>query len=143
MITEAMRQLIESTPLVYVASADSEGHPHVAAGNHLTVSNGSLLVFENWFCPMTLHNITRNSHVAVVVPTPGSESGYQLIGRVVKPHDDTPLKGHNTERITPEPAPALTRFTVRIEKIMEFSTGIHFDIPIPPESPLEPGERSE
>jgi len=136
MISQAMRQFIESTPLVYVASADEEGNPHVAAGNHLTVSNGSLLVFENWFCPVTLHNITRNTHVAVVVATPGWESGYQLIGRVVKPHDDTILKGYSAELVPPETAPALTRFMVRVEKIMDFSTGIHFDIPISPESVL-------
>ncbi|KAB0663880.1 pyridoxamine 5'-phosphate oxidase family protein [Oryzomonas japonica] len=131
MISEALRQFIESTPVVYVASADAKGHPHVAAGNHLTVSGGSLLVFENWFCPVTLHNITRNTHVAVVVAAPGSKTGYQLIGRVVKPHDDM-VEG---ERAVPRPldvTPALTRFMVRIEKIMEFSTGIHFDIPINP-----------
>lgn len=143
MITEAMRQLIESTPLVYVASADSEGHPHVAAGNHLTVSDGSFLVFENWFCPMTLHNITRNSHVAVVVARPGWESGYQLIGRVVKPHEDTVLEGYGAVPIPQETAPALTRFMVRVEMIMEFSTGVHFDIPILSESPLKPAGRSK
>jgi len=138
MISEAMRQFIESTPLVYVASADAEGYPHVAAGNHLTVRNGSLLVFENLFCPVTLHNITRNTHVAVVVAMPGWESGYQLIGRVIKPHDDAAPTGHSADPIPPETAPALTRFMVRVEKIMEFSTGIHFDIPLPPESLLQP-----
>ncbi len=136
MISEAMRQFIESTPLVYVASTDAEGYPHVAAGNHLTVSNGSLLVFKNWFCPVTLHNIARNAQVAVVVAMPGWESGYQLIGRVVKPHDDTVLKEYSSNPIPPETPPALTRFMVRVEKIMDFSAGIHFDIPIPPESLL-------
>jgi len=72
----------------------------------------------------------------VVVATPGWESGYQLIGRVVKPHDDTILKGYSAELVPPETAPALTRFMVRVEKIMDFSTGIHFDIPISPESVL-------
>ena len=71
MISEAMRQFIESTHLVFVASADAEGNPHVAAGSHPAVSNGSLLVFENWFCPVTLYNITRNTHVAVVVARSG------------------------------------------------------------------------
>lgn len=142
MISEAMRQFIEKTPLVYVASADADGNPHLAAGKHLTVSNGSLLVFENWFCPVTLHNITRNTHVAVVVLTPGGESGYQFIGRVVKPHDDAALKGSSAELIPPETVPALTRFMVQVEKIMDFSMGIHFDIPILPGSPLGLAERS-
>ena len=141
MISEAMRRFIEGSPLVYVASADAEGYPHMAAGNHLTVSNESLLVFENWFCPVTLHNIARNSHVAVVVAAPGWESGYQLVGRVVKPHEDEVLTEYHTESTAAETAPALTRFVVRVEKIMEFSTGIHFDIPIPPGSPFQPAGR--
>ncbi|QEM68824.1 pyridoxamine 5'-phosphate oxidase family protein [Geobacter sp. FeAm09] len=136
MISEAMRQFIENTPLVYVASADAKGHPHVAAGKHLTVSDGTLLVFENWFCPVTLHNIARNAHVAVVVAAPGAKNGYQLIGRVVKPHDDPRLPGENAGPVPLEAPPALTRFVVRVEEIMEFSTGIHFDIPINPGYPL-------
>ncbi|GFE60542.1 pyridoxamine 5'-phosphate oxidase family protein [Geobacter sp. AOG2] len=137
MISEALRRFIEGIPLVYVASADAKGCPHLAAGNHLTVSNESLLVFENWFCPVTLHNIACNSHVAVVLSVPGSTRGYQLLGRVVKPRDDAVLEisGH---KVAPSGTTlALTRFMVKVEKIMEFSTGVHFDIPIDPNCSLD------
>lgn len=130
MITETIRQFIESLPYLFVATADLCGQPHMAIGKQVAISGDSLLIFENWFCPSTLQNITENSQVAVVVASPDSGSGYQLLGSVVRYTDAATINGFDPTTPTAVTPQVLTRFTVRVEKILEFTNGIHSDIPI-------------
>ena len=130
MITEAIRSLLETIPYIFVSTADSSGQPHMAIGEQVTVSGDSLLIFENWFCPSTLQNITSNTHVSVVAVEPDTGKGYQMIGSVVRSADTAFLNGYDPSVNLPETPQVLTRFTVKVDKILEFSTGIHSDIPI-------------
>ena len=130
MITEPIRSLIEKLPYIFVATADSSGQPHMAIGEQVAVSGDSLLIFENWFCPSTLQNIANNTHVSVVAVLPKTGKGYQMIGSLVRSTDAAILDGFDPTVIVPESPQVLTRFTVKIEQILEFTSGIHSDIPI-------------
>jgi hypothetical protein len=130
MITEQIRHLLENFPYVFVSTADSSGQPHMAIGDRVTVSGDSLLIFENWFCPSTLQNITCNSHVSVVAVKPDTGTGYQMIGSVIKSDNAAILDGYDPTVIVKEAPQVLTRFTVKINQILEFTSGIHSDIPI-------------
>src|SRR6185369_1790760 len=130
MIIEPIRRLIENTPYVFVATSDLYGRPHLAIGEQVTITGESLLIFENWFCPATLQNIACNTNVSVVAITPESGKGYQMLGSVIKSADTAFLNGYDPDANLPETPQVLTRFTVRVEKILEFTSGIHTDLPI-------------
>lgn len=130
MITEPIRHLIENLAYVFVATADSSGQPHMAIGEHITVSGESLLIFENWFCPSTLHNISRNPRLSVVAVLPDTGTGYQLLGSVVKSADAAILDGYDPSINLPETPQVLTKLIVRVDQVLEFTSGIHSDKPI-------------
>lgn len=130
MITEPIRSLIENLPYVFVATADQSGQPHIAIGDHISISGDSVLIFENWFCPATLQNITCNKHVSIVAVRQETGTGYQLIGSVIKSTEAAILNGYDPAVTLPETPQVLTRFTVRIDSILEFNGGIHSDLPI-------------
>lgn len=126
MITEPLRNLLRKIKYVFVATADAVGQPHMAIGEQVTVSGDSLLIFENWFCPATLQNISSNTRVAVVAVLPDSGKGFQMLGSVIRSTDIAMLDGYAMPNI-PQ---VLTRFMVRVEDVLEFTSGIHTDIPI-------------
>jgi len=130
MISEPIRSLMENIPYVYVATADSSGMPHMAIGEQVTISGDSLLIFENWFCPSTLQNIASNTHVSVVAVSPDSGKGYQLLGSVIRSADTAFLDGYDPAVIMPVTPQVLTRFTVKVEQVLEFTSGVHSDLPI-------------
>lgn len=129
MITEQVRRLIETASHVFVATADSSGVPHIAIGEQVAITGNSLLVFENWFCPVTLQNIAANTHVSVVVFEPDTGSGYQLICSVAR-NDNAAIHGGDSAKAVPVNPEVLTRFTVKIHQVLGLSSGIHSDIPI-------------
>lgn len=127
MITTSIRTLLETAPYVVVATSDSTGQPHVAVSERVVISGSSFLTFENLFCPTTLQNISGNSHVAVVAFDPVTGSGYQLLGSVARNEGAVLPDGtHDNQKNHP----VLTRFSVKVHQILEFSGGIHSDIPI-------------
>lgn len=56
--------------------------------------------------------------------------GYQLIGTVIRSMNAAILDGYDPNNNMPDTPQVLTRFTVKVEKILEFTSGIHSDIPI-------------
>lgn len=130
MITEPVRRLIETVSFVFVATADSSGLPHIAIGEQVAISGNSLLIFENWFCPVTLQNIAANTHVSVVVFDPGTGSGYQMICSVARNDNAAIHGGEYAAEDVPWNPHALTRFAVKVHQVLELSSGIHSDLPI-------------
>jgi hypothetical protein len=129
-ISKNIRQLIEGLRFVFVASSDTSGCPHMAIGEQIAIAGDCTLVFENWFCPITLQNIAGNPHVSVVAVLPDTGNGFQLIGSVVKSADIAILDGYAPALELPMQPQVLTKFTVRVDKILEFTAGIHSDLPM-------------
>lgn len=128
MITTPMRRLLETAPYIFVATSNSSGQPHIAISELVVVSGDSLLTFENLFCPITLQNISLCSQLAVVAFEPGSGTGYQMMCSVVR-SADTALPGRAGAQDR-EGHQVLTRFSVKVHQVLEFSSGIHTDIPL-------------
>lgn len=129
MLTEQMRLFIESTGNAFVASADRAGKPHLAAGKDLQVKDRSHLTFESWFCHTTMENVTVNPRVAIAVTGPAAEKGYQFCGTVLSAGDTAILDGFvpNSQEIhLPQ---VQYRLVIRIDEVLEFSSGIHSDQP--------------
>jgi len=130
MITQPIKSLLENTSYVFVATADLCGQPHIAIGEQVTISGDSVLIFENWFCPATLQNIACNTQVSVVAVVSDTGKGYQLIGSVIRSTDAAILNGYDPTVTMPEVPQVLTRFTVKVNRVLEFTSGIHTDMPI-------------
>jgi len=130
MLTEKIIQIVERATVAFVASADTEGRPHLAAGENLRVVDTDHLMFENWFCPTTLRNVSQNAQVAVAVIPPDSETGFQFLGSVVHAFDTAILNGYEPSVDKPGIPQTLTRLIVRVEAVLSFVSGIHTDIPL-------------
>jgi uncharacterized protein len=130
MITENVKRFIENTKYAIVASADSLGRPHLAAGSDLRVPDPDHLVFEAWFCMTTLQNVTANPQVAIIITDPVSCSGYQLLGRVERTEGIAMIDGYAPEAEAPGTPQVETRLEVRIDTVMAFSAGVHSDLPM-------------
>lgn len=130
MLSEEIKRFIAGVPVAFVASTDGEGHPHLAAGKEIKVLDDDHLAIENWFCRTTLRNVASNPRVAVAVVTPETGNGYQLSGTVTQAFDTAILNGYGPGVEAPGTPQTLTRFVIRVEEIMEFSAGMHTDLPL-------------
>ncbi|RII27136.1 MAG: pyridoxamine 5'-phosphate oxidase family protein [Geobacter sp.] len=131
MLTEEIRRFIAGNPLAFVASTDSTGNPHLATGCEVRVLDAEHLAFENWFCQTTLRNLGDNPQVAVAVMALDSRTGYQFIGKVAHAFDAAILDGYAPGAEPPDIPQTLTRFVIRVEKVLAFCSGIHTDLPLP------------
>jgi predicted pyridoxine 5'-phosphate oxidase superfamily flavin-nucleotide-binding protein len=130
-ITENIKSFIEKIDLAYVASSDGSGRPHLAAVRGLTIPDPQHIVFSEWFCPKTIENISGNPEVAISVMDPETGKGYQFLGMVEKTIDIGILGGYDPGVDTPPTPQVLYRLAVLVEKIMEFTHGVHTDRPMP------------
>jgi hypothetical protein len=130
MITDNIKRFIENAKYGIVASSDSLGRPHLAAGSELRVPDPEHLALEAWFCVTTLQNVATNPRVAVIVTDPVSCSGYQLLGRVESSQAIAMIDGFAPEAEVPGTPQVDTRLEVRIDTVMAFSAGIHSDLPM-------------
>jgi hypothetical protein len=126
MNTDLIRRLGINLRYVFVATVDSSGQPHVAIGERVALSDDCLLIFENWFCPTTLQNIACNACISVVAVEPDTGKGYQMLGSVVRTTDTVTFDANDPIPHTTKSAEVLNRF----DKVLEFTSKIHADIPI-------------
>lgn len=130
MITENIKRFIEGIDHAFVASADKNGRPHLAAGRELRAPDPGHLVFEAWFCYTTLRNLAENPAVAVAVADPISGNGYQFAGRIVLREDAAMIDGYAPDRETPGMPQVESRLHLVVEQVMAFSAGAHTDQPL-------------
>jgi hypothetical protein len=130
MISEKLKKFIEETNFAFVASADQRSRPHLAASRGLKVPDAEHVVFEAWFCRKTLENVAEVPRVALAVIDAATGGGYQLVGTVEKVIPIGILDGYAPEAEAPGTPQVESRMVVRVEEIMEFSTGAHTDHPL-------------
>jgi len=142
MITEILRKFIEEVNYAFVATADPGGNPHLASGKGLRIPDSGHLMFDAWFCRRTLENLGRNPRVAVAVVAVPSGTGYQFTGTVAEIAEAGILDGYSPETEPTVMPQVCWRMTVRVEEVLEFSHGIHSDVPLSlDEGPTGTGEQ--
>jgi len=127
MITDRIKEFIESQDYALVASADQEGKPHLAAGRGLKVVDSAHLAIEAWFCHRTLKNVLRNPRVAVGIINRKTGAGYQLTGVVERSVDAAILDGYAPGMEKPGTPQVMERFLVKVDAVLEFSPESHTD----------------
>ncbi|MFB0525577.1 MAG: pyridoxamine 5'-phosphate oxidase family protein [Phycisphaerae bacterium] len=83
MDTEKLKKAIsiaEKIACVFVATADNEKIPYVAAVGKIKLNGTDCVAATEWFCPQTVANLQENKFVSIVAWDEASDSGYQLIG---------------------------------------------------------------
>jgi uncharacterized protein len=114
---------------VFVATADAEGLPHVAAAGRISLGSEGLLTVAAWFCPGTVLNLRNNPKVALVIWDEIADTGYQLIGKVEKVEETAMLDGYIPEMEGKDPSPQVERrLLIRVEKVIAFSHAPHSDL---------------
>jgi len=114
---------------VFVATADSNGVPHVAAAGRLGLGTDGLLTVAAWFCPGTVVNLEHNSKISLVVWDAAADTGYQLIGNVEKVDETAMLDGYLPEMESTGPSPQVERqLFVKVDKVIGFSHAPHSDL---------------
>lgn len=134
MITDKMKRFIEEVNCAFVASADQRARPHLAAGRSLKVTDPNHLAFEAWFCHKTLENVAEVPRLAIAIIDSASGMGYQLTARVESTTQISVLDGYAPGIEEPGMPQAQWRMVVKVEEIMEFSSGVHTDHPLTAET---------
>lgn len=128
-IIQAALALGQKVGHVFVATADSEGFPHVAAAGRLYFGSDEILVVAAWFCPGTIENLQHNPRISLVVWDTDTDTGYQLIGNVEKVEETAIMNGYSPELENLGPSPQVERqLFVKVNKVMGFTHAPHSDL---------------
>ena len=114
---------------VFVATASSDGLPHLAAAGSMSLDDAGLVRVSEWFCPGTMANLAENRRVALVAWDREADRGYQLLGRVAEVEELAFVDGY-AARMGDEAAPQVERkLVIEVERVLDFSQGPHSDRP--------------
>lgn len=127
-IMEAVRRAVkmgETLKHLFVATADPQGLPHLAAAGKIDLTPQGEVAVSAWFCPGTLDNLRSNPKVSLVIWDPENDLGHQLLGRLERLEEVAMLDGYDPEApVTPQ---VERRMVVRVERVLAFSHAPHSD----------------
>jgi len=113
----------------FVVTADGDGLPHLAAAGAVSLGTDGRVGVTEWFCPGTMANLEENRQVALVIWDPGSDRGYQLLGRVTEVKEQAVIDGY-VPKSTAQLAPQVERqLGIEVDEVLYFSQGPHSDEP--------------
>ena len=126
---EKARKLIQEVGVVYVATSDREGVPHIAVAEGMTFTKEDRILFKAWFCLKTVANLGENPKLSLAVLHPRTREGYQILGEVEQIEKGAILDGFRLEeekKWSGYPQ-AEHQLSIRIEKVSLLTSGPHTD----------------
>lgn len=129
---ESIERAVELANLlghVFIATADGEGLPHLAASRRIGRESDGRLGVSEWFCPGTLANLQINPRISIVVWDRERDTGYQILGRCEKVEEISMMDGLSPEQESRSPLPQVERkILVGVDRIIHFSQMPHSDV---------------
>jgi hypothetical protein len=121
--------LAEKGAYLLVATAASDGYPHVAPAGRLTLPAGEeWAAVDAWFCPVTLENLKSGGRIDVVVWDAVLDEGVQLLGICLGVEEIALLNGYDASAPEKAGLPQVERrIRIRVEKALPFRRGAHTD----------------
>ncbi len=114
---------------VFVATADTQGIPHLAVAGKVVLTPEGRVAVTEWFCPGTMENLKVNRQVALAVWDAKKDIGYQLIGESEKVEDLLMMNGYAPEKEEKTTRPQVKwQVIIRVDKITDFMQAPHSDI---------------
>jgi general stress protein 26 len=115
--------------VVFLATADADGVPHLAAAEKLKLLDDECVGVKSWYCPGTINNLQDNPNVAIVIWDKNSDHGYQLQGVLEGADDLAIMDGFSAEAEARNPLPEIEKqLRVRVDKIVAFRRMAHSDV---------------
>ena len=121
--------LINNAEISYVATSDKNGYPHLAVEKGLKVLEEKYLGFSAWFCNKTVENLCNNPKITIAIFDPLLKKGYQFSGEVIEIKEGAMLNGFSPEleKKEREFPQVERRLKIKIDEVLDFSTGAHSD----------------
>ncbi len=131
-IPETMKEFLNDDNIVYLATADEEGLPHIATAEGIRVEEEGRVCFSAWFCVKTMENLLVNPRLSVAVMDPLKKLGFQLICKVEKINQVEVIDGYSpaAEKRWEHRPQTRYKLVADIEQVLEMSTGAHSDRPL-------------
>lgn len=132
-LTETLEKAVslsKRTGIVFIATANADGIPHIAAAaGGLDRAGPDTICVSEWFCPGTVKNLRQNRHVSLIIWDKEADFGYQLIGRFEEFKSAGVLNGYAPTIEKQSPLPQIERqLLIRIETLFNFSAAPHSDV---------------
>jgi uncharacterized protein len=126
---EQVKKLVQEVGVVYVATSDREGVPHIAAAEGMTFAKEDRILFRAWFCLKTLENLEKNPKLSLAILHTGTREGYQILGEIERMERGAILDGYRPgeEKKWAGYPQAEHQLSIRIEKVSSLSSGPHSD----------------
>ena len=125
-------RLARAKARMLLASAGSEGIPHLDGAGRLSCLAAGRIGVRSWFCPRTLANLEENPRCSLVIwkAEEGNEEGYQLVGEVDAIQEGGVLDGYSPQEA---PLPQVEHLlTIRVDQVLEFRNAPHTDTLVAP-----------
>lgn len=131
-INETMKEFLQRANIIYVATSDKDGIPHLAAGERIVVADGEHVKLEAWFCVKTIENLMVDPAIAIAAIDPSTKDGFQLIGKVEKIDEKMVMDGYIPAMEEKWAGVSITEYTVTviIGHVLKFTTDVHSDLPL-------------
>ena len=128
-LLEKLKTLAEEVRVVYVATSDREGVPHIAAAEGMAFGNDDRILFRAWFCIKTVENLEKNPRLSLAIIHPGTREGYQVLGRVERIERGAMLDGYRPgeEKKWASYPQAEHQLSISIEMVSRLTSGPHSD----------------
>jgi hypothetical protein len=128
-IARRVNSLARGEGQILVATADSEGMPHLAAAKKLEILADGRVAVSAWFCPSTVANLNANRRLSVVIWDPEVDAGFQLIGEVEDVSEVAMMDGFIPAEGREAPLPQVERrLVMAVEKSLAFRLRPHTDM---------------
>ncbi len=132
MTTKSINQAItlaHKLGYIFVATADAEGLPHVAAAATMNYLADNNVTVSAWFCPGTLSNLEQNRLVSLIVWDQNTDAGFQMLGRVENIKEKAVMNGYIPANEGLAPMPQIERILeVAVNRVIAFSHAPHSDV---------------
>jgi hypothetical protein len=114
---------------IFVATADAQGLPHVAAAAAMSSIAENKVAVSAWFCPGTLANLDQNQLVSLIVWDEAADIGFQLLGRVDYIGEKAVMNDYLPESEHSAPLPQIEKILeVAVDRVIAFSHAPHSDV---------------
>ncbi len=128
-ILEKVKKLVQELGIVYLATADREGTPHIAASEGMAFTEEGKILFKAWFCLKTVENLAKNRKLSLAILNPKTQEGYQISGEIERIDRGAILDGYGSDKEDkwagyPQ---AEHQLLIRVQKVASLTSGPHSD----------------
>jgi len=124
-----VKELVQKLGIVYLATADREGTPHIAASEGVTFTEEGKILFKAWFCLKTVENLAMNRKLSLAILNPKTQEGYQILGEIERIDRGAILDGYGSGREEKGAGypQAEHQLLIRVQKLASLTSGPHSD----------------